>query len=75
VSIAELIRKSRSTEGINPYPIEVSLPDRAIEFKTDRMVVRGEPMNRLLPALLPSTGLLLNSVRWLSIAASITLAL
>ena len=57
----DLIPKNRSTKGVNPYPVGVTQPSRANEFKAVRWVCRGRRMNRALPALVPSTGLLLNS--------------
>ena len=59
--LRDLIPKNRSTAWANPYPIEISPAGRGSEFKTERMGHPRQLMNTNVSALLPSTGLLLNS--------------
>jgi hypothetical protein len=54
--VDDLIPKNWPTEWVNPHLIGVARPRRALEFKTDRRVRLGRPMNRDVPALLRPEG-------------------
>jgi hypothetical protein len=54
--VDDLIPKNWPTEWVNPHLIGVARPRRALEFKTDRRVRLGRPMNRDVPVLLRPEG-------------------
>ena len=57
----DLIPENRSTGWVSPYLIGIAAVWSALKFKSDQRVGYRKSINTALPALLPSTGLLLNS--------------
>ena len=62
----DLIPMNRPTRWVIPYLIRTPAAGEVLEFKTAQRAYLRSPMDRAAPALLPSTGLLLDSRRVLT---------